>query len=74
MIEFDMRIAQQELELARVQAEETTYCQIEANLARNALKSTLGTACVIAVIALDVIASLDANVQRMADDLTGGAR
>lgn len=75
--EFDRRIARQELELARMQAEETTYRQIEAHFARETLQSTLHTAGVIAATALDVLSDIatgfDVTIQRMADDLNGGA-
>lgn len=44
----DRRIAAYEKELARVQFEESTPVQIEANLAREALHHTLTTAAVFA--------------------------
>lgn len=73
--EVDRRIEQRERELAKMQTEETTYRQIEANLVRDNLKTTLGTAGVIAAVAIEVIsgfaAGFDANVQRMAEDLGG---
>lgn len=70
--EGDRRIEQQERELARMQSEETTYRQIEANLVRERLKTTLGTAGVIAAAVHEMIAGFDAGIQQMADDLSGG--
>lgn len=65
--EADRRIAQLEIDLARAQTD-STYSQIEANLVRQRLRTTLN----IAMSAIGRLASgFDTNVARMAGDLTG---
>lgn len=71
----DRRIADLETELARVQFEESTPRQIEANLARETLQHTLDTAVVFATAVREVLDqigdSFEENVERMARDLNG---
>lgn len=67
----DRRIHEKELELARLQSEETTFKQLEANLTRDALKASLTTAATIATTVGGVLDEFEASVQRMADDLNG---
>ena len=66
--EADRRIKELEQELAQIQTD-TTYRQIEANLARELLRETLD----IAMRTIDgMAAAMDANLQQMANDLNGG--
>jgi hypothetical protein len=69
------RIADLERDLARIQTEETTPRQIEANLVREKLGATLATAAVLAQTAIDVLDKLgdsfEESVERMSRDLNG---
>jgi hypothetical protein len=69
----EVRIDQMERELARLQTEETTPQQIEANLVREKLNQTLVTAAVFAQAAVDVLDKLgdsfEESVERMSRDL-----
>lgn len=71
----DRRIAHLENDLARLQTEETTPRQLEANLVRGKLVETLNTAAVLAQTAVDVLDKLgdsfEESVERMARDLNG---
>jgi len=53
----DRRIDRREKELAKLQTEETTYRQLEANLEFSELKKALNVATVIATVAHEVIES-----------------
>lgn len=71
----DRRIADRELELARIQCEESTPCQIEANLARGALKRTLATAAVFASAVRAVLSTpIDDHLHAIGRDLLPGGR
>lgn len=72
--EADRRIHEKEMELARLQANESTFTQIEAHLTRDALKESLTTAATIAGTVGVVLDEFEASVQRMADDLNGPSR
>lgn len=69
--EADRRIHEKELELARLQANESTFTQLEAHLVRDTLKESLTTAATIASTVVEVVDEFEASVQRMADDLNG---
>jgi len=73
--EGEMRIVRMERELAKLQTEAIPN-QIAANLMRDSLKQTLGTAAVLANAAKKVIeevsVDLDESVLMLASDLTGG--
>lgn len=75
MQEADWRIEQKERELARIQSEVTTPAQLEANLSRESLQSTLATAAVFAdavIKLLDVLGhDLEKGLGRTGDGLTG---
>lgn len=67
--EAERRIAELEVELAQLQAA-SVYQQVEANLVRQRLKETLD----IAMHVIDRLSvGFEANVERMAEDLNGGA-
>jgi hypothetical protein len=71
--EADRRIEAKERELARLQFEETTWRQLEANLTRDRLKRTLCIGAQAARRVLDDLASsFDASVDQMAEDIAGG--
>lgn len=72
--EADRRIEEKELELARLQSNESTFTQLEAHLTRDALKESLTTAAAIASTVVEVADEFEASVQRMADDLNGPSR
>lgn len=71
----DRRIDRMERELARLQSEETTPRQIEANFARERLNDTLSTAAVLAhtvIVVLDRLGdSFEESIERAAGDLNG---
>lgn len=71
----DQRIAAQEEELARLQTDFTTPSQLNLNLIRDELKSTLQTASQIAKIAVEVLDQLgdsfEESVEQMSKDLNG---
>jgi hypothetical protein len=65
----ERRIAAKELELARIQFEESTPLQIEANLARGALHQTLTTAAVMARAICDALAlPIDEHIEELSRD------
>lgn len=69
--EADRRIRERELELARLQTEETTFKQLESNLTRDLLKRNLSTAAIFAKLVNSVIDEVVASVDKMTDDLNG---
>lgn len=65
----DRRIADIEIELARVQFEESTPRQLEANLAREALHRTLATAAIFACAVREVLSiPIDDHLEAMGRD------
>jgi hypothetical protein len=73
----DSRIKKMELELARIQAEETTPIHLNANLMREALIQTAGTAAVLAglarTVANEASRRIDGGAEYLAQSLVGGS-